>query len=109
VHDASVIWKENREHRGIERSDRALKEVRYEGTVYTVDREVEMTDDAFREFGNDFLKDQPWVQKTDGGNNDKGEYRCIRVINVDTGERLLLSSEGFDYPRYIGIEPDDQD
>ena len=37
-----------------------------------------------------------------------GEYRCIRVRNVDTGERLLISSEGFDYPRYIGIEPDDE-
>jgi hypothetical protein len=28
---------------------------------------------------------------------------------VDTGERLLVSPEGFDYPRYIGIEPDDED
>ena len=78
------------------------------GTVYTVDREVEMTDDAFREFGNDFLKDQPWILKTDGGYNEKGEYRCIRVRNVDTGERLLISSEGFEYPRYIGIELDDE-
>ena len=76
------------------------------GTVYTVDREVEMTDEAFREFGKNFLKDQPWILKTDGGYNDMGEYRCIRVRNVDTGERLLVSSEGFDYPRYIGIEPD---
>jgi len=75
-------------------------------TVYTVDREVEMAADVFQEFGKDFLKDQPWILKTDGGYNDKGEYRCIRVRNVDTGERLLISSEGFDYPRYIGIDPD---
>jgi hypothetical protein len=78
------------------------------GTVYTVDREVELTDDVFKEFGKDFLKDQPWILKTDGGYNKKGEYRCIRVRNVDTGERLLISSEGFDYPRYIGIELDDE-
>lgn len=78
------------------------------GTVYTVDREVEMTDDAFREFGKDFLKDQPWILETDGGYNEKGEYRCIRVRNVDTGEKLLVSPEGFDYPRYIGIELDDE-
>jgi hypothetical protein len=38
----------------------------------------------------------------------KGEYRCIRVRNVDTRERLLVSSEGFEYPRYIGIELDDE-
>lgn len=56
------------------------------GTVFTVDREVEMTDDAFREFGKDFLKDQSWILKTDGGYNEKGEYRCVRVINVETGE-----------------------
>jgi len=67
-----------------------------------------MTDEAFREFGKDFLKDQPWILKTDGGCNEKGEYRCIRVINVDTGERLLVSSEGFEYPRYIGIELADE-
>lgn len=78
------------------------------GTVYTVDREVEMTDDEFREFGKDFLKDQPWIFKTDGGYNEKGEYRCIRVKNVDTGDSLLVSSEGFDYPRYIAIESDDE-
>ena len=78
------------------------------GTVYTVYREVEMTDDAFRAFGKYFLKDQPWILKTVGGYNDKGKYRCIRVRNVDTGERLLISSEGFKYPRYIGIEPDDE-
>ena len=84
------------------------RKIGMKGTVYTVDREVEMTDEAFREFGKDFLKDQPWILKTDGGCNEKGEYRCIRVRNVDTGERLLVSSEGFDYPRYIGIEPDDE-
>lgn len=78
------------------------------GTVYTVIREVEIADEAFREFGKDFLKDQPWILKTDGGYNEKGEYRCIRVINVDTGERLLVSSEGFEYPRYIGIELADE-
>lgn len=78
------------------------------GTVYTADREVEMTEAVFSEFGKDFLKDQPWILKTDGGYNEKGEYRCIRVKNVDTGERLLVSSEGFDYPRYIAIEPDDE-
>ncbi len=91
-----------------EATERSRK-IGMKGAVYTVDREVEMTDDAFREFGKDFLKDQPWVLKTDGGYSEKGEYRCIRVRNMDTGERLLVSSEGFDYPRYTGIKPDDQD
>lgn len=78
------------------------------GMVNTVDREMEMTDDAFREVGKDFMKDQPWILKSDGGDKEKGEYRSIRVRNVDTGERWLVSSEGFEYPRYIAIEPDDE-
>ncbi len=90
-----------------EATERSRK-IGMKGMVYTVDREVKMTDEAFREFGKNFLKDQPWILKTDGGYNEKGEYRCIRVRNEDTGERLLVSSEGFEYPRYIGIEPDDE-
>ena len=45
------------------------------GTVYTVNREVEMTDETFREFGKDFLKDQSWILKSDAGYNEKGEYK----------------------------------
>ena len=108
MQDARIIWKKNREHCGLKRGHRALKKVRYERNGFTVDREVEMTGEAFRELCRDFLKDQLWILKSDGGYNEKDEYRCIRVRNVDTGERLLISSEGFDYPRYIGIEPDDE-
>jgi len=29
---------------------------------------------------------------------------CIRVINKDTGEKILTNPEGYDYPRYCAIE-----
>ena len=108
VHDASIFGRKIENNVDLREATEGSRKSGMKGTVYTVDREVEMTDEAFREFGKDFLKDQPWILKTDGGYNVKGEYRCIRVRNVDTGERLLVSSEGFDYPRYIGIEPDDE-
>lgn len=74
------------------------------GSDYTVIREVELSDSEFKKFTSDFLEDQPWIKKSDGGTNEKGELRCIRVINKDTGEKILTNPEGYDYPRYCGIE-----
>jgi len=75
-----------------------------EGTPYEVTREVVMSDAAFREFAEDLQKDQPWICKDDGGTNTKGEIRCIRVKNRDTGEKIIICSEGYDYPRYAALE-----
>lgn len=75
-----------------------------EGTAYEVTREVLMSDAAFREFAEDLLKDQPWICKGDGGTNRNGEIRCIRVKNRDTGEKILVNSENYDYPRYTALE-----
>lgn len=74
------------------------------GSDYTVIREVELTDEQFKKFTSDFLEDQPWIEKGDGGHNEKGELRCIRVINLETGEKILTNPEGFEYPRYTSIE-----
>lgn len=65
---------------------------------YVVTKEVILSDSEFKELTADFLKDQPWITKDDGGPNENGELRCIRVINQSTGEKLLINSEGFEYP-----------
>jgi len=65
---------------------------------YVVTKEIILSDSAFKELTADLLKDQPWITKDDGGPNEDGELRCIRVINQSTGEKLLINSEGFDYP-----------
>jgi len=74
------------------------------GSNYVVTREVELSDAEFKELTNDLLKDQPWITKEDGGPNEDGELRCIRVINLSTGEKLLINSEGYDFPRYVALE-----
>jgi hypothetical protein len=76
----------------------------HDGTPYEVTREVELTNEEFTEFGNWLLKEQPWIAGEDGGTNNKGELRCIRVINKESGERVLVDSEGYNYPRYTAIE-----
>jgi hypothetical protein len=74
------------------------------GLDYTVIREVVLTDEQFKKFTRDFLADQSWIEKGDGGHNKKGEIRYNRVINLETGEKILTNPEGFEYPRYTSIE-----
>ena len=75
-----------------------------QGQPYTITREVRLEDREFKSFTEDFFEDQPWITKEDGGVNEAGEIRCILVINKDTGEKVLVNTEGYDYPRYTGLE-----
>ena len=77
---------------------------RFPGSAYTVTKEIELGDKEFKEFAEDLLEDQPWIGNEDGGMTSAGEIRCIRVRNAQTGERVLVNSEGYDYPRYTAIE-----
>jgi hypothetical protein len=74
------------------------------GSIYQVSKEIFLEDDDFKDFSQDFFKEQAWIEKTDGGYNDKGEIRCIRVVNIETGEKLLVNSEGYSYSRYTALE-----
>jgi hypothetical protein len=79
------------------------KEDGVKGSDYIVDRDINMNNDQFKDFTNSFCKDQPWITKEDGGCNEKG-LLCIRVINIETNERILVNSEGYTYSRYVAIE-----
>lgn len=76
------------------------------GQNYIVTKEVELEDRDFHSFANDFFNDQPWITREDGGVNENREALCIRVTNKDTGEKVLVNSEGYSYPRYTAIEID---
>ena len=81
-----------------------LKEKGYLGVEYQVTRDVELSDEDFRKLTTDLLDDQEFIQKNEGGMNDEGEVLCIRVINKETGERILIDPQGYEYPRYTAIE-----
>ena len=74
------------------------------GEPYEVTKEIELSDTDFRKFAGRLLNDQPWIEETDGGHNQNGEANCIRVSNLSTGERVLVNSEGYGYPRYTALE-----
>lgn len=77
------------------------------GSSYEVIKEIFLNSEEFQELARDFFKEQLWIKKSDGGSNEKGEIRCIRVTNTDTGERLLINNEGYNYCRYTAIEEAD--
>lgn len=83
---------------------RRFKQEKNSGSAYTVTKEVELSDAEFNLFAEDLMEDQSWIGKTDGGLSQAGKIRCIRVRNAQTGERVLVNSEGYDYPRYTAIE-----
>lgn len=85
--------------------NRANKEGK-KGQPYIITREVILKDVDFRDFAENFLKDQDWITPEDGGMDQEGKIKCIRVINIETGEKVLVNTEGYNYPRYTGLELD---
>lgn len=74
------------------------------GQSYCVTKEVLLEDNDFHNFANDFFNDQAWITKEDGGVNQQREVRSIGVVNQDTGEKVLVNSEGYTFPRYTAVE-----
>lgn len=74
------------------------------GSEYTVVKEIEMNDSEVKAFADDFSKDQDWISKEDGGVDSENGLICIRVTNIETGEKVLVDSEGYTYSRYVALE-----
>ena len=88
----------------LQAATKRAKQESFPGSAYIVTKEIELSDKEFKQFADDLLEDRPWIGKMDGGMTPAGEIRCIRVRNTQTGERVLVNSEGYDYPRYTAIE-----
>lgn len=74
------------------------------GSKYTVTKEKTLSDAEFQDFAKDFFQDHDWITSEDGGPDEQGGNRCIRVINAETGETVLVNNEGFTYARYTALE-----
>lgn len=79
------------------------KRTKYPKRGYVIDREVVLDELAFAAFEQDFLDDQSWLSSDDGGVDKEGRIRCVRVSCKTRTERYLVNSEGYDYPRYIAL------
>lgn len=86
----------------IELLNQSAKELKH--ASYIVVKDINLNDNQFKAFVDNFFNDQPWILKEDGGVDYEGRLACIRVINVETCEKVLVNSEGYTYPRYTAIE-----
>ena len=80
------------------------KRTKYPKRAYVIDREVELDEAAFAAFERDFLDDQSWLSSDDGGVDSEGRIRCVRVSCKTRTERYLVDGQGYDYPRYIALD-----
>jgi hypothetical protein len=65
----------------------ATEEAKEDGVIgsdYTVIRVVELSDLEFKKFTSNFLEDQSWIKKSDGGTNEKGELLYLSIENWST-------------------------
>ena len=81
-----------------------LSKERGKGSSYIVTKEVALGNEEFQMFSNDFFLERDWLTKGDGGIGKDRKIRCIRVINAETGEAILVNNEGYNYARYTAIE-----
>lgn len=74
------------------------------GNIYKITREIKLSNENYIKLISNFFVDQTWIKKNEGGSTPIGEFKCIRVINKDTNEKLLINPEGYSYPRYTALE-----
>lgn len=70
---------------------------------YVITRTVELTDQEFKCFTNDFLEDQSWINEGEGG-FERYKVKCIEVVNMTTGQAILVNPEGYKYARYTALK-----
>lgn len=69
---------------------------------YTIYETVELSDEEFNEFKDNLQGDYDFLQSTDTSTSDS--YKCIEIKNKDTGEALLVDTNGTGKARYVAFE-----
>ena len=80
------------------------RRVNHPKQAVVIERDVVLDEKAFAAFEQDFLDGQSWLSPYDGGEDKKGRIRCVRVSCETQPDRYLVNSEGYDYPRSIALD-----
>jgi hypothetical protein len=99
-----LFWRKVLSLEELKRLKKKVNDNEIKSIAYEISREVVLSDKEYKEFTENFNKDQPWITEEDGGINEKGEFVCIRVKNTRNKNGILVNTEGYTYPRYIAIE-----
>ncbi len=71
---------------------------------YVVIKEVDMSNDEFNEFVGNLNLERSWLSSCQGGKDEAGRVRCVRVFNRSTGVSLLVNGEGGSCPVFVALE-----
>lgn len=83
-------------------SEYTIEDLKQRSSEVYIVKEIEFSDDEYNDFGDNLIKDRDWITEDDAGYKE-GKEKVIKVVNRDTGEFLLIRTEGYKYPRYIGV------
>ena len=74
-------------------------------TPYVIEKTIELEKADFDRFSSDLFADQDFIKENiDRMYVDKnGVWHCILIKAIGGSNAILISSEGFDYPRYAAF------
>lgn len=66
-----------------------------------------MDENEYKEFSNNLLDDRTFIadRKEEMYTDSAGQKHGLLVLNKDSGDGILINSEGYDYPRYTAFMP----
>ncbi|MDD3300343.1 MAG: DUF6329 domain-containing protein [Bacteroidales bacterium] len=66
-----------------------------------------MDENEFEEFSNNLLEDRDFIidRKEEMYIDSTGQVHGLLALNIDSGDGILIDSQGCDYPRYVAFMP----
>jgi hypothetical protein len=66
-----------------------------------------MNEKEFEEFSNNLLDDRTFItdRKEEMYIDSAGQIHGLLALNKDSGDGILIDSQGYDYPRYVAFMP----
>lgn len=83
-------------------SDVEVKDLKKHRKKVVVVKEKFLDDKEFKEVAENLREDRDWITKDDAGFEGDRE-KVILVENKKTREEFFIRTEGYAYPRYVGV------
>lgn len=76
----------------------------YKKSKYVITKYIELNDDDFELFCNDFYEHQEFIiENLTNMSFENDTFLCLLVYNKNSNEGILVESEGYSYARYTAL------
>lgn len=69
---------------------------------YKVIKEVKLSREEFEQFKKDLIRTRSWLTDL-GTHTEEDGVPVVRVFTNSESTELLVDTQGYDYPRYVGL------